>query len=139
MTPATRTLYVRRFRHRSACFFCLMDRQVTYNEELFQFLLSDLLGNIGIRMQNNPGLQRVANQFFLARALDCLADHAAQPQQLPDLSASFIPSFLWLRKFLQMDGRCSRGRWPRLAGITDTGYGGMTPRFLGGKHENRRE
>jgi hypothetical protein len=37
-----------------------------------QFLLIDFLGDIGIRMQNNPGLQGVADQFFLTRALDRL-------------------------------------------------------------------
>ncbi len=54
-----------------------MDCQITHNEEFFQFLLTDFLSNIGIRMQNNPGLQRVANQFFLTRALDRLRDDPA--------------------------------------------------------------
>src|SRR5947199_2699828 len=77
MAPATRTLCIWRFRYRSACFCGLMDCQVTHNEEFFQFLLTDFLSNIGIRMQNNPGLQRVSNQFFLTRALDRLRDDAA--------------------------------------------------------------
>ena len=77
MTPAACALCVRRFRHRSACFFRLMNRQITHDKEFFQFLLTDFLGNIGIRMQDNPGLEGVADQFFLARALDRLADHAA--------------------------------------------------------------
>jgi len=54
-----------------------MNGQITHNEEFFQFLPIDFLGDIGIGMQNNAGLQRVANQFFLTRTLDRLRDHAA--------------------------------------------------------------
>ena len=39
MPPATRALFVRRFRHRNARFFRLVDRQITHNEKFFQFLL----------------------------------------------------------------------------------------------------
>src|SRR5437879_1499896 len=69
MPPAARALLVRGFGDRSAHFFRLLDRQVTYNEEFFQFLLSDFLGHIRIRVQNDSGLQRVADQFFLPGAL----------------------------------------------------------------------
>ena len=77
MTPATRALCVRRLSDQSALFFRLMDRQVTHDEEFFQFFLADFLRHIGIRVQNNSGFQRVADQFFLARTLDRLPDDAA--------------------------------------------------------------
>src|SRR3989441_1128353 len=75
MAPATRALLVLRFRHRSARFFCLMDRQITHNEEFFQFLLT--LRDIGIRIQNYSGFESVSDQFVLTRALNPLPDYAA--------------------------------------------------------------
>src|SRR6266704_2027793 len=77
MPPATRALLVLRFRHRSARFFCLMDRQITHNEEFLQFLLTDFLRDIEIRIQNHSGFQRVADQFVLTRTLNPLSDYAA--------------------------------------------------------------
>src|SRR5207245_11652500 len=92
MTPATRALCVRRFRDRSARFFRPMDRQVAHNEEFFQFLPADFLGDIGIVMQNNPGLQRGANQFFLTRALDHLRDYAGQSPECRHLGTGLTMS-----------------------------------------------
>ena len=77
MSPAAGTFLVRRFRHRSARFLCLLNRQITQNEKFLQFFLWDSFCHIRIRIQNHAGFQRVANQFLLARVLDRLADDAA--------------------------------------------------------------
>ena len=61
MPPATRALFIRRFRHRNARFFRLVDRQITHDEEFFEFFLVDLLRDVGVRIQRDPRFQRVAN------------------------------------------------------------------------------
>src|SRR6516165_6328990 len=122
ITPAARALLVRRSRHRSGRFFRLMERQVTHNEEFFQFLLINLLCHIGIRMQDYVGFQSVADEFLLTCPLDGLPDYTAQSQKLRHLMAGLIASILRQRKFLQMNRRaCFR----------------IAPAFLGGKGENR--
>ena len=85
MSPAAVAFFVRGFRHRSARFFRLLNRQITHNKKFLQFFLWDFFCDIGIRIQNNAGFQRVADQFFLACVLDRLADDAAQPQKLFNL------------------------------------------------------
>ena len=74
-----------------------MNCQITHNKEFFQFLLTNFLGNIGIGIQDNSGLQRVADQFFLTRALKRLSNHAAQFQKLGNLGTRLMMSILWLR------------------------------------------
>ena len=77
MAPAAGTLFVGRFRHRSAGFFRLMKRQITDDEKLFQLFFWDVFCDLGVRIQNDSGFQRVANQFLLARVLNRRADDAA--------------------------------------------------------------
>ena len=77
MAPAAGTLFVGRFRHRSAGFFRLMNRQITDDEKLFQLFFWDVFCDLGVRTQNHSGFQRVANQFLLARVLNRRADDAA--------------------------------------------------------------
>jgi len=103
VAPATCALCVRRFGHRSACFFRLVNCQITHNKEFFQFLFIDLLCNVGIRIQQDPRFQRVANQFFLARPLDRLSNRAAQSQKIFNLIDCFPAPILRLREFLHMN------------------------------------
>ena len=107
MSPTAGAFFVRRFRYQSADFFRPMNRQITQNEKLLQFFLGNFFCNIGIRIQNHAGFQCIANQFFLACLLDRLPDDAAQSQKLLDLIDCLATTGLRLRKFLQMDRRCS--------------------------------
>ena len=85
MSPAAGAFFVRRFRHRSARFFRLLNRQITQNKKFLEFISGDFFCDIGIRIQNHAGLQRVADHFFLTRALDRLPNDAAQSQELFNL------------------------------------------------------
>jgi hypothetical protein len=77
MAPTAGTLFVRRPGHQRARFFRLMNRQITDNEKLFQLFFGDVFCDLGVRIQNHSGFQRVANQFLLARALDGVPDDTA--------------------------------------------------------------
>ena len=70
----------------------------------------DRVGEALVALQDDGGFEGVADQFFLARLFDCLADDAAESQQLLD----FLPNdgvlqfALRFGKQLQVDGvrRC---------------------------------
>src|SRR5438105_14117506 len=49
MAPAAGTLFVGRFRHRSAGFFRLMNRQITDDEKLFLLFFTDYFCDLGVR------------------------------------------------------------------------------------------
>ena len=80
-----------------------MNRQITQNKKFLQFFLGDLVCDIGIRIQNNAGFQRVADQFFLACLLDRLPDNTAQSQKLLHLIDCFPTPILWLGKLLYVN------------------------------------
>ena len=103
MSPAAGAFFVRRFRHRSARLFRLLNRQITQNKKFLQFFFRDFFCDIGIRIQNHAGFQCVADHFFLACVLDRLPDDAAQSQKLLNLIDRLATTVLRLRKFLQMD------------------------------------
>src|SRR5437762_12749047 len=48
ITPATRTLCVRGFRHRSTRFSCLANAQITDDEEFFELLLTDFFSDVRV-------------------------------------------------------------------------------------------
>src|SRR6185436_10754940 len=94
MAPATGTFFVWRFRHRSACFFALVNRQITQNKKFLQFVPWEFFCDIGIRIQNHARFQRVADYFFLACALDRLPYDATQSQKLLNLLNCFPAAIL---------------------------------------------
>jgi len=94
MAPAAGAFFVWRFRHRSARFFALVNRQITQNKKFLQFVPWDFFCDIRIRIQNHASLQRVADYFFLACALDRLPYDATQSQKLLNLLNCFPAAIL---------------------------------------------
>src|SRR5262249_8173932 len=78
MTPAARTFFVWRFRHRRARLVGAVNRQITQNKKFLQFFLWDSACGIGIPIQSHTGFQRLAAEFLLARLLDGLSNDATQ-------------------------------------------------------------
>ena len=85
--PAACALLVRRAADRSAWFFGRLQFQVAEDEKFLEFLARDRVGEALVTLQDDRGFERVADQFFLACLFDCLADKAAEFEQLLD----FLP------------------------------------------------
>lgn len=80
-----------------------MNREIAHNEKFLELFLVNFLCNVGVRIQHYLRFESVADQFFLACALDRLPDYAAQSQKLGHLIDRSPASILWVRKFLCMN------------------------------------
>ena len=82
----------------------IFNRQIAEDEKLLQFFLRDLRDDGSIATQRSRPLQRVADEFFLSRFLDRLADYSTQFQKLVHLiDRARVRRSVCFRKQLQMD------------------------------------
>ena len=78
MTPATRAFSIGRFLDSSGRLGRVFDNEVAQNKKFFEFFLRDRTNYFSIAFQDDASLERIADQFFLTRLFQGLADHAAQ-------------------------------------------------------------
>ena len=78
MTPATRAFSIGRFLDSSGRLGRVFDNEVAQNKKFFELLLRDRTDYFSIAFQDDASLERIADQFFLTRFFQGLADHAAQ-------------------------------------------------------------
>src|SRR5437764_571605 len=82
MPPTASAFFVRRLRNQRHRFFPRFDFQIAQDEEFLDLLVRNFGNGAWFAAQNDSRFERVADQLFLARALDRLTDHAAQGQEL---------------------------------------------------------
>ena len=88
MTPAARTLFVRRDSNGGARFFAGLKFQIAQDKKLLQLVVRQRGGKALVTAQHDSGFERVPDQLFLARFLDRLADHGPELKQFLDSFAN---------------------------------------------------